>query len=191
MAAGRNQRLLVTRTRLEGTHALPLPHHPYQATFCPPQAHDAAISKVSWAHPEFGTILATASFDRTVKVWEQISSPDLDGTQLNGAGPAASSSSTRWVERAMLVDAKGTVRAVEFAPQHCGLKLVRLYSPVSLFLLFLSTRYSKPACVALTLKQHWYLSERARAVCFVYASYVAEPDVGETQVGRASTMRNH
>ncbi len=25
----------------------------------------------------------------------------------------------------MLVDAKGTVRAVEFAPQHCGLKLVR------------------------------------------------------------------
>ncbi|TFK80987.1 WD40 repeat-like protein, partial [Polyporus arcularius HHB13444] len=92
------------------------------------KAHDAAISKVSRAHPEFGTILATASFDRTVKVWEQISCPDLDGTQLNGAGPTASSSSTRWVERAMLVDAKGTVRAVEFAPQHCGLKLATISS---------------------------------------------------------------
>ncbi|KAI0693614.1 WD40 repeat-like protein [Cerioporus squamosus] len=92
------------------------------------KAHDAAISKVSWAHPEFGTILATASFDRTVKVWEQISSPDIDGTQLNGAGPAASSSTTRWVERAMLVDAKGTVRGVEFAPQHFGLKLATIAS---------------------------------------------------------------
>ncbi|RPD56747.1 WD40 repeat-like protein [Lentinus tigrinus ALCF2SS1-7] len=92
------------------------------------KAHDAAISKVSWAHPEFGTILATASFDRTVKVWEQISSPDFDSTQLNGAGHAASSSSTRWEERAILVDAKGTVRAVEFAPQHWGLKLATISS---------------------------------------------------------------
>ncbi|KAI0687085.1 WD40 repeat-like protein [Earliella scabrosa] len=90
------------------------------------KAHDAPISKVSWAHPEFGTILATASFDRTVKVWEQVSSADLDsGPQLNGAGP---SSSSRWVERAMLVDAKGTVRAVEFAPHHFGLKLATISS---------------------------------------------------------------
>jgi nucleoporin SEH1 len=29
------------------------------------------------------------------------------------------------VERAVLVDARGTVRAVEFAPHHFGLKLVR------------------------------------------------------------------
>ena len=89
------------------------------------QAHDAAISKISWAHPEFGTILATASFDRTVKVWEQTSSTDADGAQVNGAG-VGSSSGTRWTERAMLVDARGTVRGVEFAPSHFGLKLVRL-----------------------------------------------------------------
>ncbi|KAI0350137.1 WD40 repeat-like protein [Trametes cingulata] len=92
------------------------------------KAHDAAISKVSWAHPEFGTILATASFDRTVKVWEQTVAPDGDGTQLNGASAGPSSSSTRWVERAMRVDAKGTVRAVEFAPQHFGLKLATISS---------------------------------------------------------------
>lgn len=87
-----------------------------------PQAHDAAISKVSWAHPEFGTILATASFDRTVKVWEQVSAaaPDADG------GASSSASASRWAERAMLVDAKGTVRSVEFAPSHFGLKLVRI-----------------------------------------------------------------
>lgn len=106
--------------------------HPLQRTVSSPfsQAHDAAISKVSWAHPEFGTIIATASFDRTVKVWEQTSSTDFDGAQLNGAG-AGPSTATRWVERAMLVDAKGTVRSVEFAPQHFGLKLVRMSSPLA------------------------------------------------------------
>ncbi|KAI0938538.1 hypothetical protein AcW1_001754 [Taiwanofungus camphoratus] len=90
------------------------------------KAHDAAISKVSWAHPEFGTVLASASFDRTVKVWEQMPAADTDGPQINGgAGP---SSSSKWVERATLVDAKGTVRAVEFAPQHFGLKLATISS---------------------------------------------------------------
>lgn len=79
-----------------------------------PQAHDAAVSKLSWAHPEFGSIIASASFDRTVKIWEQVSSPDSDSQ--NG--------STRWVERATLSDAKGTVRSVDFAPHHFGLKIV-------------------------------------------------------------------
>ncbi|KAI0775636.1 WD40-repeat-containing domain protein [Trametes elegans] len=98
------------------------------------KAHDAAVSKVSWAHPEFGTILATASFDRTVKIWEQTVAPDADGAaaaaQLNGAGAGSSSAgpATRWVERAMLVDAKGTVRAAEFAPHHFGLKLATIAS---------------------------------------------------------------
>ena len=90
------------------------------------QAHDAAISKVSWAHPEFGTVLASSSFDRTVKVWEQIPVTESDAPQVNGSGGAAGSS--KWVERAMLVDAKGTVRAIEFAPQHFGLKLVSVCS---------------------------------------------------------------
>ncbi|EMD34826.1 hypothetical protein CERSUDRAFT_117004 [Gelatoporia subvermispora B] len=90
------------------------------------KAHDAAISKVSWAHPEFGTVLASSSFDRTVKVWEQIPLTESDATQVNGSGSATSTS--KWVERAMLVDAKGTVRAIEFAPQHFGLKLASISS---------------------------------------------------------------
>jgi nucleoporin SEH1 len=78
------------------------------------QAHDAAISKLSWAHPEFGSVIASASFDRTVKIWEQVSIPE---SEQQGA--------SRWVERAILSDAKGTVRSVEFCPHHFGLKLVR------------------------------------------------------------------
>ncbi|KAF9527457.1 WD40-repeat-containing domain protein [Crepidotus variabilis] len=82
------------------------------------KAHDAAISKLNWAHPEFGSIIASASFDRTVKIWEQVSNPDVEHQH----------SSTRWVERAVLSDPKGTVRSVEFAPHHFGLKLAMISS---------------------------------------------------------------
>lgn len=30
------------------------------------KAHSGSIWRVSWAHPEFGCVLASASFDRTV-----------------------------------------------------------------------------------------------------------------------------
>ncbi|KAF8217681.1 WD40 repeat-like protein [Mycena galopus ATCC 62051] len=89
------------------------------------KAHDAAVSKISWAHPEFGTIIASASFDRTVKVWEQTSGVGLpDSQQVATPGP----SSSRWIERAVLPEARGTVRAVEFAPHHFGLKLASISS---------------------------------------------------------------
>ncbi|KAG1893575.1 WD40-repeat-containing domain protein [Suillus fuscotomentosus] len=96
------------------------------------KAHDATVSKLSWAHPEFGTILASASFDRTVKIWEQTSFASITDSQTNGAGAgspqAASCGSSRWVERDVLVDARGIVRVVEFAPHHLGLKLATVSS---------------------------------------------------------------
>ncbi|KAG9311735.1 WD40-repeat-containing domain protein [Chiua virens] len=97
------------------------------------KAHDAAVSRLSWAHPEFGTILASASFDRTVKIWEQTSFVAGADAQSNGSVHAhtavsGGSSSSRWVERAVLLDARGTVRAVEFAPHHFGLKLATVSS---------------------------------------------------------------
>ncbi|KII91322.1 hypothetical protein PLICRDRAFT_38072 [Plicaturopsis crispa FD-325 SS-3] len=85
------------------------------------KAHDATVSKLSWAHPEFGSIIASSSFDRTVKVWERKSA------QQAGVNGDASSSS-RWAEMAMLSEARGTVRAVEFAPHHFGLKLASISS---------------------------------------------------------------
>ncbi|KAF9003288.1 WD40-repeat-containing domain protein [Cyathus striatus] len=94
------------------------------------KAHDAAVSKVAWAHPEFGSVIASGSFDRTVKVWEQ-SSPagSRDSSPPSGAnGPGGASSQSRWIERVVFSDAKGTVRGVEFAPHHFGLKLATLSS---------------------------------------------------------------
>ncbi|KAL0058254.1 epoxide hydrolase, soluble (sEH) [Marasmius tenuissimus] len=88
------------------------------------KAHDAAVSKVSWAHPEFGPIIASSSFDRTVKIWEQTTVAN-EHQEVNGTASTQPSSS-RWVERAVLLDARGTVRAVEFAPHHFGLKLATI-----------------------------------------------------------------
>ncbi|PFH46735.1 hypothetical protein AMATHDRAFT_77541 [Amanita thiersii Skay4041] len=90
------------------------------------KAHDAPVSKLSWAHPEFGTILASSSFDRTVKIWEQTTPIISHQALVNGASPQQSIS--RWVERAMLPDAKAGVRAVEFAPHQLGLKLATISS---------------------------------------------------------------
>ena len=78
------------------------------------QAHDATVSKVSWAHPEFGSIIASSSFDRTVKIWEQTSSFSSTDSELihvneNGDLPGQSSSpasTSRWVERAVLLEAR-------------------------------------------------------------------------------------
>ncbi|KZT10245.1 WD40 repeat-like protein [Laetiporus sulphureus 93-53] len=91
------------------------------------KAHDAAISKLSWAHPEFGTVLASGSFDRTVKVWEQTIVADADASQMSG-GNAGPSGVSRWAERATFAEAKGTVRGVEFAPHYFGLKLATISS---------------------------------------------------------------
>jgi nucleoporin SEH1 len=113
----------------------------YQLYLTPPlsidrhkhQAHDATVSKVSWAHPEFGSIIASSSFDRTVKIWEQTSLVRPAETQQIGVNGSSGStqpppSNSRWVERAVLTDARRTIRSVEFAPHHFGLKLVSLIS---------------------------------------------------------------
>jgi len=83
------------------------------------------VTKLSWAHPEFGSVLASSSFDRTVKIWEETPADNTEQPQTNGSSAAASGPGTRWVNRAVLADAKGSVRGVEFAPHQFGLKLVR------------------------------------------------------------------
>ena len=74
--------------------------------------------RVTWAHPEFGQVLATCSFDRTAAVWEELSS---DAT-VKGAN-----STNTWIKRTSLVDSRTSVTDVRFAPKHLGLQLVRRF----------------------------------------------------------------
>jgi WD40 repeat protein len=113
------------------------------------QAHDAPVLRITWAHPEFGQVLATASMDRQVRVWEEqehgAPHPSLQAASCPFAGPSAipsdawlgntlvklrgaeedaGSGERRWVERSRLTHNR-TVHSVQFAPKHAGLKLVR------------------------------------------------------------------
>ncbi|KAF8580181.1 WD40 repeat-like protein [Ramaria rubella] len=88
------------------------------------KAHDAAISRLSWGHPAHGQFIASSSFDRTVRVWER-SPPETSDHGLNSIG-----SSTRggepWIERALLTEAKGSVRSVQWAPKCFGMKVASI-----------------------------------------------------------------
>jgi len=99
------------------------------------QAHSAPVTRLSWAHPEYGTILASCSFDKLVKVWEEIGpgrmepdntapAPGTGGIGGSGGATGTVGSASRWVERAKFVESKASVRAIEFAPRYFGLKLV-------------------------------------------------------------------
>lgn len=105
------------------------------------QAHRGPVHKISWAHPEFGQLLATAGADHAVVIWEEreggfksLATPerspdgflDTNATTTNTGGTSAGgegAASSRWVNKATLSDARRAVTAVEFAPRHLGLRL--------------------------------------------------------------------
>lgn len=70
--------------------------------------------RVTWAHPEFGQVLATCSFDRTAMIWEET----VAEKTAPGMPPVR-----RWVKRTNLVDARTSVTDVKFAPKNQGLLL--------------------------------------------------------------------
>ena len=96
------------------------------------KTHSASVWKVTWAHPEFGSVLATCSFDRTVAIWEELTV--ADGCERN---------QSHWVKRTSLVDSRTSVTDVKFAPKHLGLLLatcsedgiIRIYEAPDVMLL--------------------------------------------------------
>ncbi|XP_008592698.1 PREDICTED: nucleoporin SEH1, partial [Galeopterus variegatus] len=77
------------------------------------KTHSGSVWRVTWAHPEFGQVLASCSFDRTAAVWEEIVGESND--KLRGQ--------SHWVKRTTLVDSRTSVTDVKFAPKHMGLIL--------------------------------------------------------------------
>ncbi|WVQ78172.1 hypothetical protein IAT38_000255 [Cryptococcus sp. DSM 104549] len=66
------------------------------------KAHDAPILHLSFAHPIHGSLLASCSHDRSVRIWEEPS--------------GLRERDNRWTERGILTGAKGSIRSVEFGP---------------------------------------------------------------------------
>jgi len=82
-------------------------------SWCCFQSHSGSVWRVTWAHPEFGQVVVTCSFDRTAAVWEE-----MDGENL------AEGQHRSWIKRTSLVDSRTAVTDVKFAPKHMGLLLV-------------------------------------------------------------------
>lgn len=83
--------------------------------------HKAGVSRLAWAHPEFGSVLASCSTDRVVHIYEESMDP--------------ATNKPRWKNPGHLVDSRLEVTDIDFAPRQHGLKLatasldghVRLY----------------------------------------------------------------
>ncbi|GMM31963.1 Seh1 protein [Martiniozyma asiatica (nom. inval.)] len=75
---------------------------------CTFKAHDSAVVSVGFAHPEFGRLLLSASYDRTCKLWTPVGDS--------------------WVKQTVLSDSHGPLYVAKFLPKHLGLKLCTLGS---------------------------------------------------------------
>ncbi|XP_010878662.1 nucleoporin SEH1 isoform X2 [Esox lucius] len=77
------------------------------------KTHSGSVWRVTWAHPEFGQVLASCSFDRTAAVWEEIVGESNDKQR----------GQSHWIKRTTLVDSRTSVTDVKFAPKYMGLML--------------------------------------------------------------------
>ncbi|OWB82123.1 hypothetical protein B5S33_g745 [[Candida] boidinii] len=74
------------------------------------KAHDSSIVKIAFASPQFGHILVSVSYDRTLKVWEENFDEQV-GSQR------------RWKKLATISDSRYPLYDVAFAPSHLGLRV--------------------------------------------------------------------
>lgn len=100
------------------------------------KVHSGSVWKINWAHPEFGQILGTCSFDRTAIIWEEISRNHffqhvyklryvLHGSVSETSNASGHKSQKHWIKRCSLVDSRSNVTDIKFAPKHLGLIVVR------------------------------------------------------------------
>ncbi|AET38004.1 Seh1p Ecym_2258 [Eremothecium cymbalariae DBVPG len=74
------------------------------------KGHDSSVVSLDWASPEYGRIIASVSYNKTIKLWEE----DPDAPECSGR---------RWTKLCTLNDAMGPLYSVKFAPGHLGLRL--------------------------------------------------------------------
>lgn len=77
------------------------------------RAHDSSVIKVDFAHPQYGHLLLSASYDRTLKIWEEKFDEPLN-------------SNKRWIKLKTIADAHGPLYDACFLPSWLGLKIASI-----------------------------------------------------------------
>eukprot|EP01015_Nassula_variabilis_P021936 TRINITY_DN396_c0_g3_i1.p1 TRINITY_DN396_c0_g3~~TRINITY_DN396_c0_g3_i1.p1 ORF type:complete len:344 (+),score=42.15 TRINITY_DN396_c0_g3_i1:68-1099(+) len=68
------------------------------------KAHNGPVWQVAWAHPTYGSVLASCGFDKKVTIWREVKLGD-------------------WQEVISFTDHQASVNSISFAPYECGLVL--------------------------------------------------------------------
>jgi len=108
------------------------------------QAHRGSVTKVTWCHSEFGTLVATCG-SSDIKIWEEQTPQTSCFTPLTtntpiGGGVGGGKALKSWIVKAHLTEARRDVTALEFCPRTFGLQLAtgsadgicRMYEAVDL-----------------------------------------------------------
>ena len=67
-------------------------------------AHSGPIWKIKWAHPSFGNILATCSYDHSIIIWEE-KKKNIQDKKI-------------WIKLRTISDFQDSVEDIKFAPSH-------------------------------------------------------------------------
>ncbi|VDN54887.1 unnamed protein product [Dracunculus medinensis] len=96
------------------------------------KSHTGPIWKVIWAHPEFGQILATCSFDRSIIIWEETKLLFAKHSDFHISNTGIHSERKKgnkfWKRCCQLVDSRHNVTDIKFAPKHLGLMIATVSS---------------------------------------------------------------
>ena len=138
------------------------------------KAHDARITKLAWAHPEYDILLASASYDCTVRVWARRTHGSGQSSNPFGARDRSVDShiDTRWSQAAVLRDAQGTVRSIAFAPPLYGLQLVRYLPAMSnvnlMLIMTIGNSFDRRGSSRVRGIRPWFAMELPRGIGHVY-----------------------
>jgi nucleoporin SEH1 len=86
------------------------------------KTHGGAVWKVRWAHPEFGQVIATCSFDNNIHIFEETTTDSSDQSARTGVHVGRTESNNKWRRRATLSGA-ANITDIQFAPHYLGLIL--------------------------------------------------------------------
>ncbi|KAG7531722.1 hypothetical protein FFLO_04164 [Filobasidium floriforme] len=91
------------------------------------KGHTAPIWQISWAHPSFGSILASCSYDSRVFVWKETSSSTTTTTTNNrglgggiGMGKGAAGGAGEWEKIKEVGAHSASVNSISWAPYELG-----------------------------------------------------------------------
>ncbi|TKR78333.1 hypothetical protein L596_019152 [Steinernema carpocapsae] len=88
------------------------------------KSHFGPIWKVRWAHPEFGQVLATCSFDRSIQIFEEVCEQRASRLARSGIQVGRGEATNKWVKRTVFNESPVNVTDIQFFPKQLGLILV-------------------------------------------------------------------